>query len=148
MPHNNRNDTNSFILNVSNNQNLNNEHTIQDNITEPHQNTKQKKVKQPVELIIKINSNISVIASLKFVKNFFLRNFAYFRSNLGAWGKFRTTEIPQVHIFYTLKFSHFSDGTYALFFHKPIFYCSLLDFSSIFFLFCQKNSKSWTAIYK
>lgn len=104
------------------------------------------KKKRPIvfELTVKISSQISVIASLYFVNKFFSRNSAYFKSDLRGWGKTRAAPIPQTHIFYTLTFNHFNDGTRALFFHKPIFYCSLLDFSPFFFIL-QKNSKSWIA---
>lgn len=89
-------------------------------------NTNNNNNKPLYEISVKIDSKISIYATLAFVKKFFQRKSAYFQLKLRALGKSRSKEILQTHIYYLLDFNYFNDGTRALFFHKPIFYCSLV----------------------
>lgn len=50
------------------------------------------------EISVKIDSKISIYATLAFVKKFFQRKSAYFQSKLRAWGKSRSKENKSIYL--------------------------------------------------
>lgn len=94
-----------------------------------------------IDFHVEINSFIKVTCSLQFIKTFFVEQKSFFPSLLRKWGKLRTTPKLQWHSCFILKFNCITSGTYALLHHKPIIFCSILDFSNIFIYFCKKSQK-------
>lgn len=88
--------------------------------------------KRNVAFTVKLSSSIIVTASLQFIKTFFQKQKIYFPSKLRAYGKLRENAIPQWHRYYSLQLSNITSGTYTLFYHKPVIFCSILDFSYIY----------------
>lgn len=95
-----------------------------------------------VQIEVRIcSSSITVVASIQSIKLFFTKQNSTFLSKLRKWGKIRSKAVLQSHTYFVLQFKSIKSGTYALFYHKPMIFCSILDFSAIFIYFCKTSQK-------
>ncbi len=94
-----------------------------------------------MEIIVFVGNTIKVKCTRDFIVATFKPANFWFLSNLRSWNKIRTYAKYQQHVSYLLFFNRFSDGTKAFFYHRPLIFSALHDFSNILYFFIKSTQK-------